>query len=321
MISQENEKQTLSIILPIFEEAEHINHSVDVIRETLNKIDISIEFILVDDGSSDNTWHEIKRLADDNKDIRSLSFSRNFGKECAIAAGLEHAKGDVAIILDADLQHPPNIIPEMIALWRNDEVKIVNAVKSYRGRESIIQKTTTKAFYKVYKTLSGVDLRGASDFKLLDRDVIDSYNGFNENGLFFRGLVPWLGFKTDTITFDVQDRVAGSSKWTGLTRLILAVNSITSFSDIPLQIVTFIGVIFCAFSVLFGGQTIVMWLSGHAIEGFTTIILLLLIIGSVLMLSLGIIGQYISKIYREIKLRPLYVLKSKAGFDNENNNT
>lgn len=309
--------ERISIILPVFEEETHIKNVVNTIRDSLAKLRISLEFILVDDGSTDDTWKEIKNLSDNYKDIKALSFSRNFGKEYAIAAGLQHITGDAVIILDADLQHPPAVIPSMIDLWKNKNVKIVNAVKSYRGQESAFQRLTTELFYKLYKALIGVDLKGASDFKLLDKSVVEAYNNFSERGLFFRGLIPWLGFKTAFVPFEVQERISGRSKWTGFKRFILGADAVTSFSNIPLQFVTFAGIVFCIFSLFLGGQTAWMWLSGQAVEGFTTIILLLLIIGSILMLSLGIIGQYIAKIYKEIKARPPYIIQDKIGFTND----
>lgn len=304
----------LSIILPVYEEAEVIAQSVDVVRQEAEKADIDLEFILVDDGSGDGTWDVLQSLSEDNKDVRAISFSRNFGKEKAIYAGLQHASGDAAIVMDSDLQHPPSLIPEMVKIWREEGVRIVDGIKADHGEESGFTRVTKKAFYKTYEALIGIDLTGTSDFKLLDRVVIDAYCRLSERNLFFRGMVPWLGYPSRSLPFDVQKRIGGQTKWSEFGRFLLGVGAVTSFSVVPLQFVTLIGFIFLGFSILLGLQSLLTWLSGAAVEGFTTVILLLLIIGSVLMVSLGIIGQYLARIYQEVKGRPHYLIRDKAGF-------
>lgn len=305
---------TLSIILPVFQEADHIESTVSTIRDAIMDIDTTIEFILIDDGSADESWTVIHNMADKFEDVRALGFTRNFGKEYAIYAGLEHASGDAAIVMDSDLQHPPSVIPQMVKIWRENHVHVVNGIKAKNQHIGSLQRITTKTFYAVYRSLIGIDLEGASDFKLLDRTVINAYSKLQERNLFFRGIIPWLGFKSHNVPFTVQERVAGKTKWTEFGRFILGMSAITSFSYIPLQFVTFTGFIFMVFSGIIGIQTLWQWSSGQAVEGFTTIILLILFTGSVLMFSLGIIGQYLAKMYREIKRRPNYLLSGKSGF-------
>lgn len=306
--------QILSIILPVFQEAVHIESTVGAIRDTIKDIDMTIEFILVDDGSADESWMVINQMTDKYGDVRAIGFTRNFGKEYAIYAGLEHASGDIAIVMDSDLQHPPSLIPKMLAIWREERVHIVNGIKTDNEHVSTLQHITSKMFYATYHALIGIDLKGASDFKLIDRKVINAYINLQERNIFFRGIIPWLGFKSQNIAFTVQDRVAGNTKWTEFRRFILGMSAITSFSYIPLQFVTFIGLIFTMLSGIVGIQTLWQWAHGQAVEGFTTIILLILLTGSVLMVSLGIIGQYLAKMYREIKRRPNYLLRGKSGF-------
>lgn len=306
--------KTLSIILPVFQEAIHIESTVNTIRDAVKDTGMTIEFVLIDDGSTDESWAAIKNMSDKYPDVRSIGFTRNFGKEYAIYAGLEHASGDVAVVMDSDLQHPPAVIPDMLSLWREEGIDVVHGIKAENATAGILQRTTAKLFHAVYHSLIGIDLTGASDFKLLDRKVINAYINLRERNLFFRGIIPWLGFKSKNLPFTVQERVAGKTKWTEFGRFILGMSAITSFSYLPLQFVTFVGCIFTVLSGILGLQTLWKWASGEAVEGFATIILLLLITGSVLMISLGIIGQYLAKMYREIKRRPNYVLQDKSGF-------
>ena len=314
VLSADGTSRILSIILPVFQEADHIESTVNTIRDAVKNAGMTLEFILVDDGSADGSWAVIDAMAEKYEDIRALGFTRNFGKEYAIYAGLEHASGDAAIIMDSDLQHPPSVIPEMINIWRKGHVYVVNGLKVENRHISALQRVSTKMFFAVYRALIGIDLEGASDFKLLDRRVIDAYVNLRERNLFFRGIIPWLGFKSQNVPFTVQERVAGTTKWTEFGRFVLGMSAITSFSYLPLQFVTLIGFVFMVFSGVVGIQTLWQWANGQAVEGFTTIILLLLITGSVLMFSLGIIGQYLAKIYKEIKERPNYLLSGKSGF-------
>ncbi len=234
--------------------------------------------------------------------------SRNFGKELALTAGLDMAKGDAVIVMDADGQHPPALLLEMLSTWRDTGTDIVEAVKSDRGKETILSKLGAGLFYSLWSRFSGFDIRGASDFKLLNRRAVDAYLQMDERNVFFRGMTAWIGFERVQIPFEVASRAGGQSNWSVFKKLRLAVNGISGFSSIPLQLVTFVGIAFLVFSVVFGGYTLALQLTGHSVSGFATVILLLLIIGSLLMISLGIIGIYLARIYDEIKHRPRYLI-------------
>ena len=297
----------LSIVIPVYNEESQIYSNISVIHDLLTESKIKHELILVDDGSKDSTWPELSRLSDTLHEVRAFRLSRNFGKESALCAGLEHASGDACVIMDSDLQHPPELIVKMIGQWEQG-YDVVEGVKTSRGKESFINKIGARTFYKLLKQLSGLDLNNASDFKLMDRKVVDAWRQMGERMTFFRGMSAWVGFKRISIPFDVPPRKTGVTKWSVFKLFKLAVNAITSYSSAPLHIVTLIGFLFLIGSFIMGIQTLYMKLSGIAFSGFTTVILLLLIIGSTLMISLGIIGTYIARIFDEVKLRPRYIL-------------
>lgn len=308
----------ISIVLPVFCEADNIGALVVDIQEKIAGLGIGYEFVLVDDGSTDSTWAEVERLQTEYPELRGARLSRNFGKDLALCAGLEMARGDAVIVMDADGQHPPTLLPEMIKLWRDTDVEIVEGVKLSRGSETIFSKLSAGIFYVLWNKLSGFELRGASDYKLLDRQAVDAYLRMNERHVFFRGMTAWLGFKRAQLPFEVAERKGGSSGWSLLKRVRLAVDGISGFSSMPLQLVTLTGIAFLGFSLVFGIYTLVMQLSGHSVSGFATVILLLLFIGSLLMISLGIIGIYVARIYEEIKHRPRFVIAEKIGEDTAN---
>ena len=302
----------LSVVIPAYNEGENINTAFDTISKILESKGIEFEIVFSDDGSKDNTWEIIKKRAEKDSRMRGVRFSRNFGKEAAIFAGLEKAKGDCAVVIDCDLQHPPELILEMYELW-SQGYEVVEARKASRGRESLLYKMFAKTFYKLMKSSSGINLDGASDYKLLDRKVIDALNGMRERLTFFRALSAWVGFKTARVEFKVQPRVHGTTKWSFGKLFKFAISSITGFTSVPMHLMTATGLIFLILSAALGVHTIVNFFMGKSAEGFSTVILLLLIIGSLLMLGLGIIGYYLSKIYEEIKFRPRYIVNEEAG--------
>ncbi len=297
----------ISVIIPAYNEEENIENTANVIGKILSDKNIDCEIMFVDDGSKDRTWEIISRLSAENPVVRGLKFSRNFGKEGAIFAGLKACDGDAAVVIDCDLQHPPELIPEMVNLWKQG-YEVVEAVKASRGKEGIIYKTLAKSFYRLMKNSADVNLDRASDYKLMDRKVIDALNEMPERLTFFRALSSWVGFKTTQLEFHVAPRNAGTTKWNFGKLMKFALNNITSFTNLPLQIITGMGIIFFIIAVVFGIITLVQYFSGVSAEGFPTVILLLLIIGSFIMLGLGVIGYYMSKIYEEIKFRPRYIV-------------
>ncbi|HPU63838.1 MAG TPA: glycosyltransferase family 2 protein [Mobilitalea sp.] len=309
-------KALLSVVIPIYQEGDHIKSSVKVIEQVLIEHGLFYEFILVDDGSKDNTWSELKSLAGGNDRMTAIRLSRNFGKESAICAGLEYAGGDMVLVMDADLQHPPDLIPRMVDAWM-EGYDVVEGIKHSRGKENFAYKLCARFFYYIIYKSSDIHLGHASDYKLLDRKVVEAWKKLPERAVFFRGMSAWLGFERKEIEFDVAERVNGTTKWSLFRLLKLALNAITSYTSVPLHFITLMGTIMFIGSVILGIQTLIMKFTGKASEGFTTVILLQLIIGSAIMTSLGIIGIYISKIYKEVKARPRYLISEyyKGGDD------
>ena len=299
----------LSVVIPSYNEEGNIENTAQTVCGILEENNIDFEIVFVNDGSKDKTWEKMCALSQADKRVVSLDFSRNFGKEAAIFAGLKAASGDCAVVMDCDLQHPPQTIVEMYRLWQQGDVDVVEGVKSDRGRESKAYGAFSKLFYKIIKKASGLDMTGASDFKLLDRRVIDELNAMPERLTFFRALSSWVGFRTQKVYFEVAERFAGKSKWSLSSLVRYAVSSITSFTSAPMQIVTGCGAVLFVMSLILGINTLYNYIAGNAREGFTTVILLLLLTSSIIMFSLGLIGYYLAKIYEEIKQRPRFIVR------------
>ncbi len=299
----------LSIVLPAYNEEQNISNTAEVLSAFLEEHQIEYELVFVSDGSCDNTFAEIRKAAAGNPRIKGAEFSRNFGKEAGIFAGLELTTGDAVVVMDADLQHPPEAIPQMWKLWQ-EGAEIVEGIKADRGRESLGYKLSAGLFYKLMSKLIKMDMSASSDFKLLDRKVVNVLLELPERNTFFRALTFWAGFRTERVSYEVRERKYGKSKWSFLSLMKYAVTNATSFSTLPLQLVTVMGAVSILFSVILAVQTLVKYLCGTAVEGFTTVILLVLIIGGFIMLSLGIIGHYIARIYEEVKGRPKYIISA-----------
>lgn len=301
-----------SVVMPVYRESNHLIGVLEQISEHLVKPGLRYELVLIDDGSPDDSWAVICDQAKRYPTLRAIRLSRNFGKEAALVAGLEMSRGDIVIVMDADGQHPPTLLPAMIEAWQDGNVDIVEAVKASRGRETLFSKFTAWVFYLLWNKLSGFELRGASDYKLLNRRAVNAYLQMEERNVFFRGMTAWLGFRRVQIPFEVAERSGGSSGWSVFRLTRLAITGITAFSALPLQLVTFVGFLFLAFSVIFGVYTLVLQLYGLSVSGFATVILLILFTGSMLMISLGIVGVYLERIYEEIKFRPRYVISQST---------
>jgi glycosyltransferase involved in cell wall biosynthesis len=298
----------VSVVIPLYKEGSHLGAFLTDLKSALDQARHPFEIVLVDDGSPDDTWERIKDEARTLPNLRALRLSRNFGKELALCAGLERARGDAVVVMDGDGQHPPSLLPVMIEKWKISGADIVQAVKIKRGRESLTSKLGAFLFYLILNQLSGFELKGASDFKLINRKATDTWLAMRERNVFFRGMTAWMGFNTVQVPFEVATRRTGKSGWSYLKRAKLALIGITTFSSFPLHFVTFAGVIFFIFAVGLGIQTLYLKLAGRAFTGFATVILLELIIGSLLMISLGIIGEYLARIYEEVKGRPRYIV-------------
>lgn len=303
----------LSVVIPSYNEQDMIAKTFHTVKEILDGEKIPFEILFVDDGSRDLTYTNIHQLSNHNPQVKGISFSRNFGKEAAIFAGLEAAAGDCCVIMDCDLQHPPGTIVSMYRLWEQG-FEVVEGVKASRGRENPLHTLCANGFYGIISRVTGIDMANASDFKLLDRRAVEALLLLPERAPFFRALSSWIGFQTATVPFEVQERTVGTSKWSLGSLIRYAIRNITSFSGAPMQFVTFMGWIMFLLSVVLGIQSLYRYFTGTAQEGFTTAILLQLFIGSVLMISLGIIGHYISRIYDELKGRPRYIISKRCGY-------
>jgi dolichol-phosphate mannosyltransferase len=308
-------KNILSIIIPAFNEAEIIENAIFEICKVVATLTPHYEVIIIDDGSNDDTWKKVQAIALSNRCVKGLRFSRNFGKEQAIVAGLDCANGQAVVLMDADLQHPPQIIRSMYELWCAGDVDLVRAIKTDRGQESYVYKVSSDLFYRMLKALSGLDLKNASDFVLLDQKVVQALRSFTEATPFFRGLLAWVGFRQATVPFEVSARIGGVTKWRRSDLIGYAISNFLAFSSLPLRMVNYLAVVFFLFALVLGTFSIYRYWNNQSVEGFTTVIILLLVIGSCIMVGFGIIGEYISKIHAQTKFRPRYLTMDNIGLE------
>ena len=298
----------LSVIIPAYNEEEMIKKTSETISGILDGENIDFELLFINDGSSDNTWKAITEEAACNKRVKGVCFSRNFGKESAVFAGIAEATGDCCVVLDCDLQHPPEKIVEMYRLWEQG-YEIVEGVKTSRGKESAMHSFAAKSFYNIMSDAVGFDMSRASDYKLLDRKAMNVLLNMNEKNAFFRALSSWIGFKSTEVTYDVREREAGESKWSTRSLIKYAINNITSFTSAPLHLITISGWIVAILGLGFSVEALYRhFFIGNDQPGFTTVIILICFTAAMIMIGQGIIGIYISKIYDEVKGRPRYII-------------
>jgi glycosyltransferase involved in cell wall biosynthesis len=309
----------LSVVVPVHNEERVLPTLFKELMAVLDPLSLSWEAVFVDDGSADGSWGVISSLHEKHPDlVRGVRFTRNFGKEAAICAGLRVSQGQAVVVMDADLQHPPHLIPTMLEAWQEQGVLIVEAVKEKRQEEDVPRRLGARLFYSLFKKASGIDIERATDFKLLDRKVVELYLQLQERERFFRGLTAWTGFPSQKIPFVPPVRAEGTeSRWSLKKLTNFALGSIISFSSAPLRLVTYLGILTFMGSFLLGVQTLVVKLRGKALPGFATVILVELILGSVLMVALGLIGEYLARIYEETKGRPLYLVSEALGEERE----
>lgn len=301
----------LSIVIPFLNEADGLPELLRALVEVLGPLELSHEVIFVDDGSTDDGWAVLQRHRPEALTVIGLRFGRNFGKEAAIRAGLERSTGEATVVMDADLQHPPELIPKMIALWKQSDARIVEAVRSDAYRRTPILGLGARIVYGILSAAAGIRLDRATDFKLLDRKVVDDLVLLRERVSLFRGIVGWLGYPTRSIEFDVPARPGGGSRWSYRRLASLALDAVTGFTAFPLRVVTLFSAIFIASSFLLILQTLYNYWTGRAVEGFTTVIISILLVGGVITLSLGIIGEYLARVFEEVKARPQYVISER----------
>ena len=322
MGTQEPKLNNVAIVIPVLNEAKSIIENLDVISACVNKICGTVfSLIVVDDGSSDNTVLLLRQYAQEHERVSLLCLNRHFGKESAIIAGLHASRYfDATIVMDSDLQHPPTLIANMINLWAQGS-KVVEAVKRSRGKESVSKGVLARIYYFVFNYLTRLNISNHTDFKLLDRDVVETYCALPEHRFFFRGLVQWMNFPSQEIGFSVAESTRPASVWRFGTLVSYAVTSITSFTAFPLQIVTGLGALTFVLSLIVGSMALADKFADRAVDGFTTVILLILLIGSILMFSIGLIGIYIGHIYDEVKGRPKYLINKQQSIFSDATNT
>lgn len=309
--------QLISVVLPAHEEADVIVRAVHEVERVLEGTGLGWEIIVVDDGSRDPTLQRVRWLAEQNSRVKGLRLSRNFGKEAAILAGLRAASGHAVVTIDADLQHPPSLIPEMVRRWQQG-AKVVNGIKRNQYRASTFNRAGVGLFNAALARFAGLQLKDASDFKLLDRIVVDAIvSDFPESTRFYRGLADWVGYAQANVPFEVEERAGGTTKWSFWGLIKLAVSAVISFTAMPLRVVTLLGALTFVLGLGVGMEALISWAEGEAVSGFATIIITLCIIGSFIMISLGIMGEYISRIFQETKRRPAYLIETRIGFTDD----
>jgi len=305
-----------SLIIPIYNEAETIPELYRRVASVMNRLDDSVELILIDDGSQDTSLPMIRSLHQKDSRVCYLSFARNFGHQIAVTAGLHFARGRAVVVLDADLQDPPELIPDLIEKWRQG-YQVVYAQRTQRHQESWFKRFTAYTFYRLLQRLADVNIPAdTGDFCLMDRQVVDALNAMPERNRYIRGLRAWVGFKQTAVRFERDPRFAGAVKYTFRKSLGLAINSIISFSRVPLQLATYLG-LFAAGVALLMGLLVLYWRlfeSGSRLIGFAAIAIAVLFLGAVQLVCIGILGEYIGRIYEEVKGRPLYTMREVAGF-------
>ena len=308
----------LSVVLPAYNEEQMLAKTCRTLKKILDLAEINYELVIVDDGSTDQTWKIIEKTAEKDRNVTGVHFSRNFGKEAAIVAGLAQASGNAVAVMDCDLQHPPEVLVKMYRLWEQG-YEVVEGIKKSRGTETVFHRKSAGFFYRIMSRATGFNMENASDFKLLDRKAVESVLSMPERSMFFRATSSWVGFKSTSVLFEVQEREAGGSKWSTGSLIRYAFRNIVAFTTLPLQFVTIGagGCFICSLLLLI--YSLVRYFTGHAVEGYTTLLIVMLFIGSAVMMSLGIIGYYIARIYEEVKRRPRYIVSRiiHGGHENE----
>lgn len=304
----------ISCIIPVFNEEDVVKPFIIELHQALEKLTDCYEIILVDDGSHDSTMAKIQAMP--QKQIKVLGFSRNFGKEIALTAGLEHCSGDVAILLDADFQHPIDLLPNFLQKWV-EGYDMVYGARNSRESEAYLKRNMSHLFYWLMQKITRIDIpNNAGDFRLLDRKIIDAFKQFPERTRFMKGLYAWVGYKNIALPYEVKERAAGKSSWRLSKLTELAITGITSFSDVPLRVWGFIGFVISLLSLIYAIYIVaVTMIFGADLPGFPTLVVAIMFLGGIQLLSIGILGEYIARIFTEVKQRPKYLLQVKEGFD------
>jgi len=314
--------KSLSVIVPCFNEEDVIEESYKRIKDVLAKLELTTQIIFINDGSVDKTEFLLAGFASKDKTVKVISFSRNFGHQKAVTAGLNHCNSDMAVIIDADLQDPPELIPEMIKTMVKEGAQVVYCVRKSRKGEGLFKRLSAKAFYRLLNFFSEVKLPvDTGDFRLIDKSIIREFNKMHEKGKYIRGLVSWMGFKQVPFYYEREARFAGETKYPFSKMLKLATTSLLYFSTKPLKLATTLGFISVVFSLLLGVWSILGKIMGftHANSGWTSLFVLIIFFGGVQLLTIGIVGSYIGNLFEEIKNRPEYIIEKKENFESKEN--
>jgi len=305
--------KTVDIIIPVYNEAENIAALVQRVHEVLEHLPYNYGFILVDDGSSDGTHQVLKGLAAADPKVRFLSFSRNFGHQAALKAGIDQSRGDCAVSLDGDFQHPPEVIPELLRHWEEGYDVVYTLRQDAEQHESAFKRWSSDQFYRFMNRIADLDMeKGSADFRLLDRKAVQVLQQMEEHELFFRGLVKWIGYQQIAIPYQPRQRRAGKSKYTVRKMLRFALQGITSFSTKPLYFAAYLGFVFSLLSVLYLPYALVSYYYGQAVNGWTSVIVTITFFGGLQLSILGIMGLYLGKVFMQGKRRPTYLIKDQS---------
>jgi glycosyltransferase involved in cell wall biosynthesis len=307
----ENKGTELTVIVPAFNEAPGIAAFLDILFDVLRSCCARFDVWVVDDGSRDNTWQCLRSARERYPELRGIRFTRNFGKEAALLAGLRQATGEAVVVMDSDGQHPPSLLPQMLDAWRAGEAQIIAAKKAARPTDSRIERVNAHLFNALMRVMTGLDLSAASDYRLLDRRVVDALLAFPERVRFFRGMTVWTGFTTKHLVFDVAPRIAGTSRWSAGQLTKLAINAITAYSAKPLSLVFRLGLVGMLAAFVLFLQAVYSWMVGIAVSGWTSVTVVMLFFGSANLLGIGVLGAYLGQLFDEIKARPEYLIKQE----------
>lgn len=309
----------ISVIIPVFNETEVIDATYKRMKSVMDGLGMEYELLFVNDGSRDDTEQKISGYAEKDKTVKLLSFSRNFGHQCAISAGMDYACGDAVVVIDADLQDPPELIPKMIEKWQ-EGYEVVYGKRLKRKGETLFKKATAKLFYRMLKHLTSVDIPvDTGDFRLIDRKVCDIFRRLQEKNRFIRGLVSWIGFRQTYVEYVREERLAGETKYPLKKMIRFAMDGILSFSYIPLKLASFLGFLISGLSFLYLIFVLIqkLFYPVGLVPGWTSIVAVLLIFNGIILILLGVIGEYIGRIYDEVRNRPLYIIDKKVNLEDE----
>ncbi len=302
-------RPVLSVVAPVYNEEETLPHFYRRVTAVMEDVGEPYELVLVDDGSRDGSPALLRAMAARDPRVRVITFSRNFGHQAALSAGLDHARGQAVVLLDADLQDPPEVIPALVARWQ-DGAEVVYAQRRQRTGESRFKLLTAAAFYRLMRRLTAVDIPAdTGDFRLLDRRVVDALVGMRERHRFLRGLSAWVGFRQEAVPYDRQKRFAGTTKYPLARMVRFALDAITGFSYVPLQLATTLGFLLAGLSLAGIVVAAALRLTGMAIQGQTTTLIVVLLLGGIQLIFLGVLGEYLGRIYDEVRARPLYITR------------